>query len=141
MRIEGACHCIDLSYEAEIDPGQVELYNCAGCQRLSRSAFRILVPVSGDKFRLLIGPPKLYAKIAESGAERLQIFCPNCGIRIYATSAVDGPKVSNVRVGTARQRARLPLKRQCWRRSVLPWIDDIGSVPKAEKEKAKLRPV
>lgn len=134
MRIDGACHCGEISYEAEVDPGQVEICHCTDCQKLSGSAFRIVVPAAARDFRLLTGQPRFYIKTAESGAKRLQAFCPVCGTSIYATAAVGEPKIYGIRLGTARQQDSLPPKRQYWRRSALPWIDDIGSLPRFERE-------
>jgi hypothetical protein len=134
MRIDGACHCGEINYEAEIDPEQVEICHCTDCQTLSGSAFRIVVPAAERDFRLLTGRPRFYIKTADSGAKRLQAFCPVCGTAIYATAAVGEPKIYGIRLGTARQRDSLPPQRQYWRRSALPWIDDIGSLPRFETE-------
>jgi hypothetical protein len=94
----------------------------------------VTVPVPEGLLRLLIGTPKVYTKIAESGAKRWQVFCPECGTQIYATAADGESKVYSVRVGTARQRNQLAPKRQDWRRSAVPWVDNIGLLPNFEKE-------
>src|SRR5688500_15776861 len=133
MKIDGACHCRSITYEAEVDPDQVEICHCSDCQITSASAFRVIVPVPAKDFRLT-GTPKNYTKTAESGRKRLLGFCPECGTQIYATSADGEAKVYNVRVGTARQRNQLPPKGQYWTKSALPWIDDISSLPRFEKE-------
>ena len=134
MKIDGACHCRNLTYEADIDPEQVAICHCTDCQTLSATAFRVFVPVPEKQFRLLTGTPKIYTKTAENGAKRWQVFCPECGSQIYATDAEGEPKVYGVRVGTVRQRHQLAPKSQYWWRSALSWIGDIGSLPKFEKE-------
>jgi hypothetical protein len=134
MRIDGACHCGQITYEAEIDPEQVEICHCTDCQTLSGSAFRIVVPAAQRDFRLLTGQLSFYTKTAESGTKRLQAFCPECGTSIYATAAGGEPKIYGIRLGTARQRVGLTPKRQYWRRSALPWIDGIGALPRFEME-------
>jgi hypothetical protein len=134
LKSDGACHCRNLTYEAEIDPEQVEICHCTDCQSLTGLAFRIVVPVPAQDFRLLTGTPKTYTKTAQSGVKRLQVFCPECGTQIYATAATGEPKVYGIRVGTASQRNQLAPKRQYWCRSTLPWIDNIGSLPKFEEE-------
>jgi hypothetical protein len=45
-----------------------------------------------------------------------------------------GPKVYNIRLGTARQRAELTPKKQYWSRSALHWLPEIDSIPKVEKQ-------
>jgi hypothetical protein len=127
MRIEGGCHCGNITYEATIDPEKVGVCHCTDCQTLSSSAFSTFVPVAKEAFRLRTGQPKIYVKTAESGAKRAQAFCPECGTRIYA-AAMSDPQTFNIRVGTVRQRAELPPKVQVWCRSALPWLMDLGSV-------------
>ncbi len=134
MKIDGGCHCGDITYEAEIDPEKVGICHCTDCQALSGTAFRTVVLVPGEAFRLLSGEPKIYVKTGDSGAKREQAFCPECGSAIYATAAGDGPKVYNIRLGTARQRGELPPKIQYWFRSALPWLSDLDSVAKSEKQ-------
>ena len=59
MKIDGACHCGLITYEAEIDPEQVMVCHCTNCQSLSASAFRVVVPAPADKFSLS-GEPTIY---------------------------------------------------------------------------------
>jgi hypothetical protein len=133
MRVEGACHCSYITYEAEVDPEKVGLCHCTDCQTLTGTAFSIFVPVPKEAFELKTGTPKIYVKTAESGSKRSQAFCPECGTRIYAGAAVD-PQMFNVRVGTLRQRAALPPKAQYWCRSALGWVMDLRGVKTVEKQ-------
>ena len=48
MKIDGACHCGRISYEAEIDPADVTICHCTDCQTLSGSAFRTVVPARSE---------------------------------------------------------------------------------------------
>jgi hypothetical protein len=123
-----------LSYEAEIDPALVEICHCEDCQVLSGSAFRVVVPVPESAFKLKSGEPKTYIKTAESGAKRIQAFCPHCGSQIYSTSATPGNRTIGIRVGTIRQRRSLLPSAQYWCRSALPWIDALPNLPKTMQE-------
>ncbi len=134
MKIDGGCHCGDITYEAEVDPDRAAICHCTDCQTLSGAAFRTLVPVPEDAFTLLSGQPKTYIKTGESGTKRAQVFCPQCGTPIYATGVGDGPKIYNIRLGTARQRESLPPKTQYWFRSAQHWIAGLGSVETVEKQ-------
>ena len=134
MKIDGGCHCGFIAYEAEIDADKVGICHCTDCQTLSGSAFRTGVPVPDTDFKLLAGEPKTYVKIAESGNRRAQVFCPECGTHIYATSLEDGPKILRLRSATARQRASLVPKRQGWHRSAQHWVNDLASIPTAETQ-------
>lgn len=138
MKIDGSCHCGFLTYRAEVDPAKVEICHCSDCQKLSGSAFRVIVPSEPGTFRLLTGVPKTYVKTAESGNRRVQAFCPHCGTSIYGAPFVDDkaakPQVVGLRVGTINQRAELVPKAQFWNRSRLNWVTDIGGLAATETE-------
>jgi hypothetical protein len=73
-------------------------------------------------------------KTAESGAKRAQAFCPRCGSPIYAAPAGDGPKIYNIRVGTARQRDQLAPKVQIWCSSEQRWLAGLDDIRRVEKQ-------
>ncbi|MDH3444374.1 MAG: GFA family protein [Deltaproteobacteria bacterium] len=133
MKIDGGCHCGNITYTAEIDPEKVGICHCTDCQTLSGSAFRVSVPATKEAFHLN-GTPKIYVKTAESGAKRAQGFCPECGTAIYATAARD-PQVFNIRVGTTRQRAELKPRTQGWCRSARDWVMDLQSITQFAKQR------
>ena len=134
MKIEGACHCGNITYVAEIDPDKVGICHCTDCQTLSGTAFRVNVAAAKDAFTLLTGQPKIYVKTAESGAKRAQAFCPECGTPIYAAAASD-PQVFNIRVGTVRQRAELKPRTQGWCRSAQDWVMDLRPLKQFPKQR------
>ena len=125
MRIDGSCQCGAITFEGDADPEKVWLCHCTDCQAGTGSAFRVNIPVPGDRFRLLSGEPKIFIKTtAESGTPRAQAFCPTCGSPIYSTTPGDGRKPSyTVRVGLLRQRAELAPVRQNWFRSAWSWLN------------------
>lgn len=125
MKIDGACHCGSITYEAEIDPKKVAICHCTDCQTLSGSPYRAFVPAAPGLFKLLTGQPKVYVKRAETGAERAQGFCPECGTPIYSAGAKDTSSFV-LRMGAIRQRAELRPHRQYWCRSSLAWVTDLG---------------
>ena len=134
MQIDERCHCGFISYEAEIDPEKVMICHCTDCQTLSGSAFRTVALTREGEFNLLSGNVKTYVKIAESGARRLQAFCPECGSPLYATSEADGPKVYSIRIGTSRQRDKLVPRAQIWCRSAQTWVGELGTMQKVETQ-------
>jgi hypothetical protein len=89
--------------------------------------------VAAGDFRLQ-GTPKIYVKTADSGMQRAQAFCPDCGTPLYATAAEPEPKIYNIRLGTARQRDVLQPRFQVWSRSALPWLGALGEVPARETQ-------
>ena len=132
MKIDGHCHCGEITFEAEVDPDALNICHCTDCQTLSGTAFRVNIPAPTEHFVLLSGTPKTYIKTAESGNKRLHAFCGNCGTPIYAC-AVDNPQSYGLRIGAITQRAAFSPKRQGWRRSALHWVDALAAVPATEK--------
>jgi hypothetical protein len=100
MKIDGGCHCGGIRYEAEIDPSKVMICHCTDCQTLSGTAFRTVVPVLRNDFRLVKGSPKIYMKTGESGNKRQRAFCAECGTPIYSAAEKDTP-VYSLRVGSS----------------------------------------
>lgn len=133
MKVQGACHCGQISFEAEIDPEAVRICHCADCQQMSGSAYRVNVAAPAETFVLRSGAPKTYLRTADSGNERAHAFCANCGTQIYAAAPRDPPTYS-IRVGTLKQRAELVPKRQIWYRSALTWAADLRSIPQVERQ-------
>jgi hypothetical protein len=131
MRIEGACHCGDIAFEAEVDPETVRICHCTDCQASSGSLFRANIPAAGETFRMLRGEPKIYIKTAESGNRRAQAFCPECGTGLYSTSPTN-PVSYVLRVGVITQRAAFKPRQQIWCRSELPWTNEVDSLPRRD---------
>jgi hypothetical protein len=134
MQIDGGCHCGKITYRADIDPERVVICHCSDCQVLSGSAFRMAAFTSEDGFELVTGEIKTYVKTADSGRQRVQGFCAECGTGIYATAPGDGPKVYGIRVGTIRQRGQLPPRRQIWCDSAQAWLGDIATLPRVARQ-------
>ena len=132
MKIDGRCHCGEITFEAEVDPDALHICHCTDCQTLSGSAFRANIQAPAEHFVLLSGTPKTYIKTAESGNKRLHAFCSTCGTPIYS-STVENPQSYGLRAGTIRQRAGFSPRRQIWRRSALPLVDALTDVPAAEQ--------
>jgi len=133
MKIQGACHCGDISYEAVVDPARVSICHCADCQALTGSAFRVTVPTLIEDFKLQTGSPKIYVKTGASGAKRVQAFCSRCGSPLYACAA-DIPTTYGLRVGCIAQRHELVPTLQIWWGSALRWAADIEDIPRRQRE-------
>ena len=93
MKIDGGCHRGHITYEAEIDPDKVVICHCSDCQTLSGAAFRTVVFSKNGGFNLLSEELKIYVKMAESGAQRQQPFCPERGTPMFAAGVEETPKV------------------------------------------------
>jgi hypothetical protein len=135
MKVEGGCHCGYIKVEAEADPEKVSICHCTDCQTGTGSAFRVSVPVPGDRFKMS-GTPTAYLKTtADSGNPRVQAFCPKCGSPIYSTTPGEGKQaLYMLRVGILKQRDVLVPKRQNWFRSARPWVTSMDSIHKNQKQ-------
>src|SRR5436190_15213249 len=132
MKIDGRCHCGNVTFEAEADPETTTICNCTDCQIMSGAPLRAVIVTRPGTFALLSGKPREYRKIADSGNVRVQGFCPDCGTALYATSSADEPKAYNVRVGALRQRNELRPRRQIFVRSQQAWLNELDSIAKFE---------
>src|SRR5687767_15501645 len=114
MKVQGSCHCGQVTYEAEVDPESAHICNCTDCQMLTGSAFRVTVHAPRPAFRLLSGQPKVYVKIADSGARRRHSFCPNCGTPGHSSADTAVPASFSLRVGCLAQGAQLAPGKRTW---------------------------
>lgn len=135
MKVDGQCHCGDLAFEIEIDPGRVTICHCSDCQSMSGSAYRVNVYADGNDFRLLKGEPAIYERKADSGRTRVHAFCRRCGGQIYSAGTGETANAFSIRTGTLRQRDRLQPSRQIWCRSAMEWAQDISGIPRREKDR------
>lgn len=134
MHVNGGCHCGNIKFRAEIDPDRVRICHCTDCQKMSGTAFRVVVAVPEDKFFLLSGRPRVYVKISEAGNQREQAFCADCGTPIYATSVGSAPRKFGIRVGAIEGGHELVPKRQYWAGSAVGWLGDISSITSCERQ-------
>jgi hypothetical protein len=133
MKVEGQCHCGQITFEAEIDPDTVGICHCTDCQTLTGSAYRVTAHAPAAQFVLRSGTPRIYIKTAESGNRRAHGFCGNCGTPLYATD-VNEPRSYGIRVGTLKQRRDLSPRKQIWHRSALGWVNDLRNLDRIERQ-------
>jgi hypothetical protein len=134
MRIDGACHCGEITFSAEIDPAGAMICHCTDCQVMSGAAFRVVVLAPLETF-VVHGEPKSYVKVADSGSRRAQQFCATCGTPLYAMAA-EHPTSVSIRVGCVRQRSELVPRAQIWQRSAMSWLQDLHRIPGSPEQQA-----
>jgi hypothetical protein len=133
MEIRGSCHCGKIAYEAVVDPARVTICHCTDCQKLTGSAYRVSVPTPRESFRLMRGEPRIYIKVGDSGARRVQAFCADCGSPLY-TQAAENPTTYGLRVGCIEERHALVPTKRIWCRSTLDWSVDLRGLETRERE-------
>ncbi|MEM1385274.1 MAG: GFA family protein [Pseudomonadota bacterium] len=130
MKIDGQCHCGRIRFEAEVDPTEVYVCHCTDCQAISGGAYRWAASVPAKDFTLLSGTPKVYAKTAENH----QHFCGDCASPLYGSSPTNGHSMLRLRLGTVRQRDRLPPRAELWCRSAQPWAEVAGGTERLDQQ-------
>jgi len=70
VKVEGCCHCGEISFEVKIDPHGVRICHCTDCQTLTGPAHRVNVQTPAAAFVLRLGTPKIYIRTAASGNKR-----------------------------------------------------------------------
>ena len=128
MKVDGACLCGAITYEAVIDPDRILVCHCTDCQIGGGGAFRWGTLVARDDFALLSGEPKFFRKVAASGNHRALAFCGDCGTSLYGTQA-DSPQTYSLRIGTTRQARELQPALQIWHGSAYAWTDSLSEIP------------
>jgi len=134
MKVTGSCHCGRITYEAVIEADNVGICHCTDCQTLSGSAFRTVAFSQPGQFTLITGTLQKYIKIGESGNERIQSFCSNCGSPIYSAPTSGNDVQYSIRVGTIKERAELVPKFQIWHQSAQNWVSSITDIASKEKQ-------
>ena len=128
MKVDGSCHCGNITYDAEINPDRVVICHCTDCQTFSSAPYRVsVIRVRWENFRLH-GAPKIYSKTGGSGRKILVAFCGDCGSALYSTS--EGGERLNLRIGAIKQRHALIPRAQGFCRSAMPWATNIDGIPK-----------
>ena len=122
MKINGACLCGDISWEATIDPALVGVCHCTDCQTVGGSAFQFTARVARENFALLTGELTAYIKTAESGNPRAMSFCRRCATMIH-TGNTDDTGLLSLRLGGCEQKHELTPQLQIWCQSGMEWID------------------
>lgn len=128
MKVNGKCHCGQVTFTAEVDESKVMLCHCTDCQVQASAAFRIGALVNSNSFSMQ-GEVKEYCKTASSGARRMQVFCPNCATGIYSYTPDNPAPVYSLRLGPVEQLRELRPALQIWGRSALPWLPELASIP------------
>jgi hypothetical protein len=132
MKVQGRCHCGEITYEADVDPGSVNVCHCRDCQMLTGSAFRANIAAPAKGFRILTGKPREYVKVADSGARRIHAFCATCGAPVYSC-ATENPQSYSLRLGALSERDALgPPAREIWTKRRLAWMPKLQGAAEVE---------
>lgn len=117
----GGCSCGAIRYTCAAEPYVSYACHCTACRKRTSAAFGISLQVPSDGLTIDRGTPKTRVRIADSGNERLQHFCGDCGSSLFGTGA-PRPDVTVIYAGTLDDPAWVPILANCWTDSALPWV-------------------
>ena len=122
IRVDGACYCGDVTINGIASTDKVIACHCTDCKKFSGAPFRAVVVMNAEQVTIS-GTVKEYLKIADSGNERVQGFCGNCGSQIFAA---DPAKTSYlVRTGCLSQHDKLVPAKHIFGVSATTWLSSI----------------
>ena len=128
MQVHGRCHCGNISFSAKIDPSDISVCHCSDCQTFSGAPFRASVKTAASNVQFE-GQANEYVKTADSGNQRVQGFCGQCGTNLYAT-ALNDRSILGLRLGCIAERSQLIPTLQMWGQSAMPWVQGIEAGPR-----------
>ena len=117
--VNGNCHCGNINIQAKVRKNEVRACHCTDCQKISGAPVRAVAIAYAEEIKI-IGKPKEYIKKADSGNERIQAFCPDCGTQLFATDMER--KLFNLRTGFLEQRDELKPETHVFTSSGLNWM-------------------
>jgi hypothetical protein len=132
MKVNARCHCGQLSLTAQIDSTKVFVCCCTDCQKLSASAFRVVVPALPGSVSVR-GEAQHYTKVADTGNRRVQGFCPVCGSGMYSKTEGDQPSYV-LRLGVLEQACQLKPSFKLWQNSQWPWTEALSQVAGCQRQ-------
>ena len=117
--VNGNCHCGNINIQAKVKKSEIRACHCTDCQKISGAPLRAVAIAYAEEIKI-IGKPKEYIKKADSGNERIQAFCPDCGTQLFATDMER--KLFNLRTGFLEQRNELKPETHVFTSSGLNWM-------------------
>ena len=122
IRVDGACYCGKVTIDGSVSADKVMACHCTDCQKFSGAPFRAAAVMSAENVTIA-GPVQEYLKVADSGNERVQGFCGNCGSQIFA--ADPQKTLFMVRTGCLSQHDQLVPAKHIFGKSAAAWLGSI----------------
>ena len=119
IHVNGSCHCGKIEIKAKVKLSEVRACHCTDCQKMSGAPLRAIAVASANSVKIK-GQPKEYIKIGDSGNQRIQAFCPNCGTQLFAADM--NKTLYNLRTGFLEQKNLLDPKTHVFTQSSMHWM-------------------
>jgi hypothetical protein len=107
-----------VSFKLTVEPVVARICWCRVCQHLSANGtVNALVPTEGLS---VFGSLSEHTRIADSGNEVTNLFCPSCGTHVYAKSTAR-PQFRVVRIGNLDDPSSIQPSMNIWTASAPAW--------------------
>lgn len=115
-KITGSCLCGAVRYECDADPQIMGNCYCTDCRKISGTGHCSNMALPEDALKIS-GDMKTFSSAADSGNEITRHFCPQCGVRLFSTTAgfpgmrmvaagtLDNPELFNPNISVYTSRA------------------------------------
>jgi hypothetical protein len=114
----GACRCGQVKVRVTAPPLIAGVCHCAGCQKMSASAFSLTLSLGVDGFEVVEGEPVLGGRQAEPK----HYFCPFCKSWMF-TRPSDAPWLVNLRASVLDDHSWVVPTIEFWTSEKLPWAE------------------
>ena len=127
----GGCRCGHVKYTCDSEPMFTAHCHCRDCQYASGGGFSTIVGVATDSVSME-GDLSGFTVTAESGNQLTRKFCPKCGTPIL-TQLHSNEQMMVIKAGTLDDPSWLKPAMHIWTSSGMPWSEELGVLPKFEK--------
>jgi hypothetical protein len=118
LPIEGGCRCGQVRFKVSAPPLLTMACHCAGCQRMTASAFSLSAAIPGEGFTVTRGEPVIGGL---HGDDTHHYFCPHCMSWLF-TKAEGMDWFVNIRTPMLDEPAWAQPFIETWTREALPWV-------------------
>ena len=130
-QIAGGCLCGKVRYSADVEPAFVGVCHCRNCQKVSGSAFGIVVGLPQPAVSVQ-GDLTTFNDKGDSGNTLFRRFCPVCGSTVMEEAEVM-PGLVMVGVGTLDDPSWVKPTMEIYCDSAQPWVQLGGDMKRFAK--------
>ena len=129
MPITGGCHCAAIRYQAEGDPLNHSLCQCADCRRHAGAPMVGWTMYPAAAVKVTQGQPKIY----ESSTNGRRHFCAACGTGLFYTNAAVLPGIIDVQSATYDDPDAVPAQAHIQVAERIRWMERAHELPTFER--------
>ncbi len=98
MKLSGACHCGQVTYEIRGEPVRMAQCHCNACRRTTGTGHNVQAFFRQEQVDIS-GQTKSHETISDSGNIRVRHFCSTCGSRLFSENS-GAPEMIGVAAGS-----------------------------------------